>query len=641
MKYFSPVRCLPLALCFLLCACACLAAENGIAQLTPRTSYFWSTASIGGTADLETLFCHGCESQDVNEPDIPLLSFLRDTLGDADPDNDRLLSLWLLTYSQPRIPQRVLSAIPFFYWRVGMSHPKAATKTMRPLLDLTALQHPALNTLGKDIVQWAMLDPSATPIRASSRAYRANESSHERLHLEQAISYLRAAPPPSGGTGPTSNELNTLIARLELRKSLLGSFVSERAAPGLGEQELIKASRIRSRNWELLRQWSEKTSLYFEPLNLAGSSGQFAMVWYPVGEYPEPQGTGVSSAWKLLHIKNPWRDKRLRAPSLRVYPRELDEGGNLLPAGMVGVTRINLAPLAAYSLSYPKTPLLLVDFRNHLHVKWHEMTQRSINEVTAGVIGISHFTNWYYYVAADAYNFISSRHGGATNQADRLDSYSQFRAALQLDSHLDADLRSAMQTRINALAVNPLEASPRDEISIAAAQYRALLAGARNGRLLNEVDKTRRAELASAGETRKQITRDYLFHLGSFGLFTRRVKPDAQNESRLDSYRRVSFQLALLDRLTANGTQPEVTFDAALIQHSVSELRRTLSGIDSKEVRAHASATLTRVRTLSKDSLLQADCSDAIAELEGAPLGRRQEIALESTASPAVGSGIE
>jgi hypothetical protein len=48
-----------------------------------------------------------------------------------------------------------------------------------------------------------------------------------------------------------------------------------------------------------------------------------------------------------------------------------------------------------------KLPLVLVDFRGELKERRREVTQRSVSELTSGVLGFSHFTNWYFYVASD------------------------------------------------------------------------------------------------------------------------------------------------------------------------------------------------------------------------------------------------
>ncbi len=422
--------------------------EGHLSPNEQSTSYFWETTSVGDTAQLVTLFCSACGGTDQK---LPLVAVLRDTLGDDDTENDRLTSVWLLSYSRPALHQQMLSAIPFFYWRVGEGPAKVNARGVPPLLDLNTLQHPMINMGVRDVLQWAMLDPSTTPIRATSRAYRTNEIDHERLHMEETISYLRNAPSGPQANGLTPAQLNTLIARLELRKTLLGGFVTERAAPKVGEEATIRYERTRMRNWKLLRESADKTGLYFETLNLAGESGRYAMLWFPLEEAVPPSGPKLNSTWKLLDLKDPWNDTRLKGAKSASYRRDLDENGNLLPEGIRGARQIELVPLIVYALDYPKFPLLLVDFRDKLRTRRHEMTQRSINEVTAGVIGISHFTNWYYYVGADIYDFIASRHGAATSQSERLDSYSQFRVKLALDRQLAPKLREQMQQRVNSL----------------------------------------------------------------------------------------------------------------------------------------------------------------------------------------------
>jgi hypothetical protein len=276
-----------------------------------------------------------------------------------------------------------------------------------------------------------------------------------------------------------------------------------------------------------------------------------------------------------------------------------------------------MVPLGAYSMSYPKLPLLLIDFRDKLHVRRHEITQRTINEVTAGVIGISHFTNWYFYVGADLYNFVAGRHGSATDQNERLDSYSQFRAALALDRNLDPDLRSEMQRRIESLSVNPLEASPQREVEAAVARYDVLTEqAATEGRFDEALDRQRRAELAAFGKGPAFQTRQMLLHVGSFGLYASRAKRDSENLSKLDRERRIQAALDFLDLAAANGTEPEVAYRGERISQSVDELSNLLHGVQSKSVKTHAAATLTRLRGLTVDREIQADCASALAELK-------------------------
>src|SRR5689334_14538619 len=73
-----------------------------------------------GGAELITVHAKlsGLESEE-NDKWIPLVSILRDTLGDNNPENDRLRYVWPLTYTRPTMKQRLAGAIPFFYTRVG------------------------------------------------------------------------------------------------------------------------------------------------------------------------------------------------------------------------------------------------------------------------------------------------------------------------------------------------------------------------------------------------------------------------------------------------------------------------------------------------------------------------------------------
>src|SRR5579875_1915627 len=78
-----------------------------------QSVYHWDATPVGETAQLLTLFCTSQNS------DVPVVAVLRDTLGDENPENDRVTYVWLLSYSRPNLGQRFLAAVPFFYWRVG------------------------------------------------------------------------------------------------------------------------------------------------------------------------------------------------------------------------------------------------------------------------------------------------------------------------------------------------------------------------------------------------------------------------------------------------------------------------------------------------------------------------------------------
>ena len=591
--------------------------ELKVSAAKPLPAYYWRKTTVSNSALLLTLFCRTCENA-VRPGDIPLLSVMRDNLGDQSTENDRLTSVWLLSYTPYNFGQRMLSAVPFFYWRVGDGSEKIDERHMKPLMDLTVPEHPMISNATRDLVQWTAFDPLAMPIRASSRAYRSNEVEHERLHLGEAIGYLRQAPVGPPDSALTQAELNTLIARLELRKRLLGGLVSRSKAEEVGQKEGFEQERIRSKNWELLRVCADKSGLLFEPINIGGTEGEYGLLWFPLDGGSAPAGTALGPLWKVLDLKNPWTDSRLKDWRGPVFTRAVDQNGSLLPEGSTGARTVRLVPLGAYSMNYPKLPLLLVDFRGELHVRRHEMTQRTINEVTSGIIGISHFTNWYYYVAADVYDFVASRHGAAMDLESRVDCYSQFRVSLAFDTSLDGGLRQDMLRRIDSLSVNPLEGSPAHEIQVAFSRYDLLqeMAATENGVLTEQLDRQRRAELATFEATRKGIAAQELLHTASFGLYNKRVKADSSNLSQLDTDRRVQTNLEFLQSVAEAGTRPEVAYDSQLISDSVGELSELLPQISSRGVRDQAVVVLDQLKGLTQDQILQADCSSALAAIE-------------------------
>ncbi len=69
---------------------------------------------VPGGAELATVFGRVPDSRSGGVASIPMLAVLRDTLGDQNPDNDRLRYLWVLTSSRPTLLQSTAAAIPFF-----------------------------------------------------------------------------------------------------------------------------------------------------------------------------------------------------------------------------------------------------------------------------------------------------------------------------------------------------------------------------------------------------------------------------------------------------------------------------------------------------------------------------------------------
>lgn len=582
-----------------LIACMMALTFSCTAAVTPAErvpAYYWKVTPAGPTAELVTLFCSEC----TTERDAPVLSVLRDTLGDGTSKTDRLIYVWLLQYSPSNWRQRMLAALPFFYWRVGNGAGVPKHGALSPLMNVSAPLHPVLESANRQLLQWLLFDPMTVSVRATTRAYAENVSDHERIRLEEAISYLRNTPTDGGSGAMTRKDVDTLIARLSLRKRLLGGLVANERIAHIGDLERIEAERVRLRNWEYLRECAERAGLFFEPVSLSSATENYAILWFrPHAPSPERAGADDGPIWRILQIANPWKDKRIE--HWQGFTAEHDVNGH----------REALIPLAAYSLTYPRSPLLMVDFRSEGHLRRHEMLQRGVDQLVSGVLGLSHFANWYYFAGADTYNFVASRRGATLNRAARLDSYAQFRSALELDTELPADLRNVMRDKLDELELNPLAASAEAEVANARARYNMLQQEAQNGMLAKRLDQERREEVAEFGQPSSHLMLDAFLRTASFGAYTHRAKETPGMLQTLNRERRAQADLELVDAAVHSGTAPEVAFDRSILSAVVEEISELLPTIKSKQVRSRVLDDLKAIESTTEDNELREACSRA------------------------------
>jgi hypothetical protein len=556
---------------------------------------------------------------DPEQQEVPLVSVLRDSLPGGDPQTDRLRYVWLLTYKPPRLRQRFLSAVPFFYWSLDSKEDVKSAEMPKPLVDLSQPAPRVWKTVGRDILQWTVLDPMTMPVRASSRTYRKNGLDRERLHVEEALTFLRNAPVGDDGSALSQGELDNVIARLNLTKNLLGGLMTEEQLERVTSVHDAARAETIARNWELLRTSAERAGLIFEPLHLTGSMEQYAVIWFPLETTFSAPGVSLQTTWKLLHISDPWKDGKLRDWHGYVQPRWLDEDGRLLPEGATGARQVRLAPLAAYSLTYPRTPLLMVDFRDSFRPKRRELVQRSSEELVSGVLGLSHFVNWYYYAGNALYQFVKARRGSAEDRAERLDSYSEFRVALRLNTSLDPQFRQELQRRAQALSINPLATSLDEDVALARHHFDALLtAAATEAGLPAQVDRDRRKELVNFGRGYSTRVAGTMLHYLALGTYTRRAEDTPSNVELLSNDRKIEALIRYLDRVANSGPQPEISFPADQILTSVNELASLLNSKIARKIQNRAVAVIARVQSQTRDETLVAGCSRALGLLEPA-----------------------
>jgi hypothetical protein len=610
---------------------------RAISPMAPEADFKWQVQELQDGAELITLIGRidhivpagedrrlAHSKARVHDDPVPLLSVLRDTLGDKDPKNDRLLTIWLYTDPRPTNGRRILSAVPFYYRRDDDANAPAKARLTK-LSDLTQPESHVASSVGHSLVQWLVLDGISTPVRASSRSYRTNEVAARRLYLEEAVTFLRRAR-DSGVTSPLSAaEMDGMLGRLELSKQAFGGLTGDRRLAEVAEHEELTRKIAEGQNWEILRQAAEKTGLVFEPIQVAGISGEFALLWTTAdvpgsAHLPALESPATASIFKLLSISNPANAGALKHWNGYQESRQFTSDGALLPLGETGDSEHRLIPLALYSLDYNRVPLLLIDFLDPARAKRREISQRAWNDVVHGVLGLSLTANWYYFAGNAVFQFIQARHGHANDQGSRLDCYARFRADLMLDRDLDGDFRSFMRERLSRMATNPLEVAPDWELDVAGLNQKQLEANLAKPAFGNALDNQRRAEMAEDTESGGQRVTASIEHVVTLGAYTKRVPKNQFNLIDLEHERRIRADLAILETATRNPTDPEVAYNRTMIENALVELADLMDDKTPQTDQRRAKVVIAKLRASTKnDALLRqsAQLEEALVSIHG------------------------
>ena len=561
---------------------------------------------VANGADLLTVF----SSLPDNAGEIPLVSVLRDTLGDTNPDNDRLRYIWVLTSARPTVLQHAAAFIPFFYWRPDLG--KNMDRRPGAILDLGNTSKVVWNALAQSAVQAAAIDSNGALIRASTRRYRANLSDQRQVNLMEgltAISQLEEMPEAEAQL--SEPELLEIQARLSLAGKTLGGLVTTERLPEAYLKNRVQTEETRGHNWELLRQRAEANGLYFDPLGFARSRTH-ALLWI-AREDLVPNGQPHKWDGRFLGISDPFHDSRLKNWTGYTEKRYFDASGLPLDveaaAGTPGATSRELIPLALYALEYPKVPLLLVDFRDTHKPKRREMLSLATGDAVSGVLGISKWGNWPYFAGSMTWNFVRSRHGDPNNRSARLKAFSQVRRWLTLDGSIDPALRADLQSRLEILGVNPLEDSVFEETEIAQRQYDALLRYAADpGGLPARLDRDRNAELATYRHGLPARTGLRLAKWSTFGIYSHHEMDDSTSlELALSRARRAASQIRFLQTVAESSPQPDVVFNIAEVRRAVNELIATGIPPGSAQV-------VSRIMQQTTDAETRELCARALAD---------------------------
>ncbi len=530
---------------------------------------------------------------------VPLVTVLRDTLGDSNSENDRLRYVWPLTYTRPTMKQRLSAAVPFLYARVGNKN--GASKTPPPVLDLAAADREVWNKIFWASLQTLLLDPYGTPIKASTRNYEHNITDYRKSHVIRALSVLALYQAVEGPPAFSDSELAEIQARLRLTDKTFGGLVGELNLQRYNDRQIAEVRDLRGHNWELLRQRAEAESLVFEPLEMPDGSMTHAMLWVTKSDLATNVKAEQNKRYdsRFLNIANPWTDRRLRNWQGYRETRYVDAEGRTVSAETPGARATELIPLALYGLDNPKIPMLLVDFRDGLNPKKREMSRRVLQDVTRNVLSLSRFGDLPYFVGRTVFDFVTGRRGIDINQPSRLRTYSQLKLLLSLNQALDPELREQIGTRLEKVSLNPLENDLEAEATIAANQYDALLAYARRpDGLPQKLDRDRRAEMVKLEHGRTSRVFFQLANILSFGKYTHREKAEPDMLARIDVARSLAYHTRFLQEV-ARSPRIEVTWNLAEVKRSLQFIVEHGGVANSKS--AAAAATIF-VRTQDDDT---------------------------------------
>ena len=593
-----------------------LIGAGGLSQ--PSRSYRLERQTLPDGAEFITVFgrlqTSGSSGFGTPESDVPLLTVLRDSLGDNDPANDRLRYVWILTSTRPTPWQRAASALSFGYFRAGGK--RHANQVPSPALDLAAPYRSVFSDLASDGLQALELDPLGAAVRSTTRTYRGNSSDYSKLQVFQALAMLdNLERDPASVSLLPDTQFQEIYSRLSLSTHAFGGLVREQQLSKYYDRETSRIQETRGHNWELLRQRAELNGLIFEPLALPSATPSEALLWIARPDLDTRAQHHFDG--QLLGIANPWTDDRLLHWKGYTQVRYFDSGQQPVPPGTAGAHAEEMIPLALYNLDYPRVPLLLADFRDSMKPKRREMVSDGASSLLTGVFGITGFANPEVFAGRAVWTFVRGRHGAAVNRSARLEAYSEAREFLSVDSDLDPALKIELQSRLNHLALNPRENEPSREASLAREQYAALLKWAESPRGEAKLERDRQKELEAY--TRSHSDRVFL-SLGRF--FTRgpRVdpeEPDAVLHAELDAYRRSAYNMRFLNHVLASSPSPDVVWDAGAIARSVSALASETQ--TDPKAQPKAQRLISQICARSTDVDLQVTCLHALEEQPASP----------------------
>jgi hypothetical protein len=564
--------------------------------------------SVAGGAELITIMARVYEVNGT-EAEIPMVSVLRDNMGDEDPENDRLRYVWMLTYTHPSLKQRIAAAIPFFYAKVGNKR-NISGKAPPPILDLARTDRKLWNSILWMALQNLFLDSTEMAIKASANHYRRSVNDYHKVHIVRALAILSLYEADTGAQPVfTPTELRDIQARLSLTEKTLGGIVDDIYLQRVHQKTISTVSETRAQNWELLRQRAEAEGLYFEPLEQPDGSATHALIWVAHSDVVSNKNRSFNA--RFLNIKSPWNDNQLINWKGYKETRYFDSDNRQVSAETKGARAVQMIPLAIYGLDYPKIPALLIDFRNNLNPKKREVSRRILDDLARNVLAISKFGDVHFFLGRALLDFITDRRGIDLNQPSRLRAYSQLKLLVSLTHSLDSKLRTDISKRLEYVSINPMENDVKSEAKLANAQYQSLLKYARDPQGLPALLRDDRCEEMTTlvhGKTKRFMFR--LANIMSLGLYTHREEESPELLAGLDKKRKISYHRRFLREIAKSSPNVEVVWRIEDIKRSLRFMAEHGGGADPTV--AH---TIAQIFTLTKDEELRRLCLSCLSHM--------------------------
>ena len=621
---------------------------------TARPQFRVERLPIASGGELLTIFgrLDGMKGVNGSVPEVPLISVVRDTLNDTDPENDRLRYLWMLSYARPNLSKRVASAVPFFYQHVGNQR-EVSGKPPKPIIDLANPKRQTWNRFFWMGVQNVFLDSYGLALKASTRTYRQNAADYRSGHVMQALSILDtferlrnrarnenemlalaervgesanmravtdAPSNPLAVMTPafTPGDMLELRARLILSSKIFGGLASADSFADTVMDRVASTVDNSGHNWELLRQRAEAEGLYFEPLAMPDGQPTHALLW--VAKSDLSAQTNREFNRRFLNIANPWADQRLKewtGYSRVVY---FDNANRPTSADAPDARKVELIPLAIYGLNHPKIPALLIDFRHSLNPKKREMSRRAVNDLARNILSVSSFGNLPYFLGRKAYDFVTGRRGMDLNQPTRLQSYSELKLLLSFNPTIDSKLRDEIERRIQNVSLNPLNNDDEAEVRLAQQQYESLIDYAqRPDGLAAKIERDRRAEMMPFEHGRSARIFFNAANVLTFGRYVHRETLTPELQQRLEKSRRLAYHAQFLNDVAKSSATTDIAWDMAKVTRSLQFL--AAEGSEAPGSAAKAAAAIfqktndPQARRLCLEALSKINNKTARAEL--------------------------